>query len=164
MSATADPSRPSFPVVLEITTRWADNDAYGHVNNVIYYSWFDTAVNRHLVDHGVLDIADAPVVGFVVETGCVYRKPIRYPDPVHVGLRVMRLGSSSVRYQLAVFRADEDEPSAVGHFVHVYVERATGRPVPIPPATRALLASIAPADSAAIPHITHITHITHGAA
>jgi acyl-CoA thioester hydrolase len=123
-------------------TRWMDNDAYGHVNNVVYYAWFDTAVNRFLIDAGTLDIAASPVVGLVVETGCRYRASVTYPEEVAVGLCVAQLGSSSVRYELAVFRAGEDAAAAEAHFVHVYVDRATQRPVPIPAEARAAMQSI----------------------
>lgn len=116
-----------------------DNDAYGHVNNVVYYSFFDTAVNRWLIEHGLLTIAESDVIALVVETGCRYHAPLSFPDAVTVGLRVAHVGSSSVRYDLAVFRNDEDEASAAGHFVHVYVNRATRRPTSIPDATRRAL-------------------------
>ncbi|QNA91120.1 acyl-CoA thioesterase [Massilia sp. Dwa41.01b] len=122
-----------------------DNDSYGHVNNVNYYSFFDTAVNRFLIDRGVLDIHKDEVVGFVVETSCSYFSSISFPDTVHVGVRVARLGNSSVRYELALYRNDEALPSAAGHFVHVYVDRRTNKSVPIPEPVRALLATIAPA-------------------
>ncbi|WP_207539361.1 acyl-CoA thioesterase [Sabulicella rubraurantiaca] len=120
-----------FPVLVPITTRWADNDAFSHINNVAYYSFFDTAVNMWLVENGILDIARSPLVGLVVETGCRYRRPLAYPMTVRIGLRVARLGSSSVRYDVAAFDAAE-EAAAEGHFTHVYVDRATGRPAPIP--------------------------------
>ena len=133
-----------FPHVFDLPTRWMDNDVYGHVNNVSYYSYFDTAVNRYLIDAGVLDIHNDPVVGFVVETGCSYFRPVAFPDALRLGLRVARLGMSSVRYEIALFRAGEDEPAAAAHFVHVYVERASGRSAPIPAATRAVLERIHP--------------------
>jgi acyl-CoA thioester hydrolase len=136
MSRPAPPSRAAFRVFVGITTRWMDNDAYGHVNNVVYYSWFDTAVNRFLIDRGLLDIGGSDVVGVVAETGCRYLAQIAYPDDVSVGLRVSKLGTSSVRYDLAVFRGDDDNASAEGHFVHVYVDRASMRPVPIPEQAR----------------------------
>lgn len=120
-----------FPVLVPLTTRWADNDAYGHINNVAYYSFFDTAVNMWLVENGILDIASSPLVGLVVETGCRYRRPLAYPVTLRIGLRVARLGTSSVRYDVAAFDAAEDA-AAEGHFTHVYVDRATGRPAPIP--------------------------------
>lgn len=122
-----------------ITTRWADNDAFGHIKNVAYYGFFDTAVNRWLIGVGALDIAASEVVGLVVETGCRYRRPLAYPQDVVVGVRLARLGTSSVRYDLAVFGAGEDEAAAEGRFTHVYVARATGRPVPVPDALRAAL-------------------------
>jgi acyl-CoA thioester hydrolase len=120
-----------------------DNDAYGHVNNVVYYAWFDTAVNRFLIEAGALDIAASPTVGLVVETGCRYHASVTYPQEVTIGLRVAHLGTSSVRYELAVFRAGEDAAAAEAHFVHVYVDRATQRPVPVPAAARAAMQGIA---------------------
>jgi acyl-CoA thioester hydrolase len=125
-----------------ITTRWMDNDVYRHVNNVVYYSFFDTAVNRLLIDAGVLDVAESPAVGLVVETGCRYFAPVAFPDEIHAGVRVARLGRSSVRYEIGLFRNEEDTASAAGHFVHVYVDRATTRPVPIPDAARAFLTTL----------------------
>ncbi len=119
-----------------ITTRWADNDAYGHINNVVYYAYFDTAVNRWLVENGVLDIARSDVVGLVVETGCRYFRPLSYPEPIEVGFRVAHLGRSSIRYDVAVFGAGHAEAAAQGHFVHVYVDRTTGRPAALPQALR----------------------------
>lgn len=116
-----------------------DNDAYGHVNNVVYYSFFDTAVNRWLIDQGLLAIAESDVIALVVETGCRYHAPIAFPDRVTVGLRVAHRGTSSVRYELGVFRNDDEAASATGHFVHVYVDRITRRPTPIPDATRRAL-------------------------
>lgn len=138
-----DTPRSAFPHFCAIATRWMDNDVYGHVNNVHYYSFFDTAVNRFLIDRGVLDIHGGEVVGFVVETGCSYFSPIAFPDTVHVGVRVAKLGTSSVRYEIALYRNDEALPSAAGHFVHVYVDRKAQRPVPIPEAARAVLAALA---------------------
>ena len=126
----------------EIATRWSDNDVYGHVNNVQFYSFFDTAVNRFLIENGVLDIHKDEVVGYVAETGCSYFRGVAFPDTLHVGIRVARLGTSSVRYEVALFRNDEDEAAAQGHFVHVYVERSSGRSVPMPDAVRALLSGI----------------------
>ena len=135
-------ARDQFRAFRPITTRWMDNDAYGHVNNVVYYSWFDTAVNAFLIERGTLDIAASPFVGLVVETGCRYHSPISYPQRVTVGLRVARLGTSSVRYELAAFRDDDQTASAEGFLVHVYVDRTTLRPAPIPPDSRAALAAI----------------------
>ncbi|MCW8085427.1 acyl-CoA thioesterase [Sabulicella glaciei] len=120
-----------FPVLVPITTRWADNDAFSHINNVAYYSFFDTAVNMWLVENGILDIASSPLVGLVVETGCRYRRPLAYPMTVRIGLRVARLGTSSVRYDVAAFDTAE-EAAAEGNFTHVYVDRASGRPASIP--------------------------------
>jgi acyl-CoA thioester hydrolase len=137
--ATRADYRAFFPVI----TRWSDNDPYGHVNNVVYYSWFDSAVNRLLIEAGVLDITQSPIIGIVAETGCRYRASITYPDAVTIGLRVARLGTSSVRWEAAAFREADDRAAAEGHFVHVYVERASMRPVPIPDAVRAVLAALA---------------------
>jgi acyl-CoA thioester hydrolase len=120
-----------------------DNDAYQHVNNVVYYSYFDTAVNQFLISRGVLDIHRDSVVGLVVDTGCSYFSSISFPDTANVGVRVAKLGNSSVRYEVALFRNDETKPAAAGHFVHVYVDRESQRPVPIPDAVRAVLATIA---------------------
>jgi acyl-CoA thioester hydrolase len=131
--------RSAYAHFRSIGTRWMDNDVYGHVNNVVYYSWFDTAVNQYLVDAGALDIAAGAVIGLVVETHCEYFSPIAFPDTVHVGVRVARLGTSSVRYELAVFRNDEARASAQGHFVHVYVERKSNRPTPLPEPLRSAL-------------------------
>ena len=129
-------TRDTMQRIETITTRWSDNDAYGHVNNVVHYAWFDTVVNRWLVENGVLDITRSDAVGLVVETGCRYFRPLAYPAPVEVGFRVAQLGRTSIRYELAVF-GEEAEAAAQGHFVHVYVDRATGRPVPLPDALRA---------------------------
>ncbi len=122
-----------------IDTRWMDNDAYGHVNNVVYYSYFDTAVNRWLIAQGLLDIAGSAAFGIVAETGCRFFGPIAFPDQVTAGLRVAHLGTSSVRYEIGLFRNDEERASAAGHFVHVYVDRVTRRPVAIPDETRRAL-------------------------
>ncbi len=125
-----------------IPTRWMDNDIYGHVNNVNYYSYFDTAVNQYLIERGVLDIHHGDVVGFVVETSCSYFRPLAFPDAVAAGIRVARIGNSSVRYEVGLFRNDDQEIAAAGHFVHVYVDRRSGRSAPVPDATRAALAAI----------------------
>ena len=130
MSARPEPHRGAdYPVHREIPTRWMDNDAYGHVNNVVYYSFFDTAVNAWLIERGALDIASSAVVGFVVETGCHYFAPVAFPQPVTAGIRVAHVGRSSVRYEIALFAPGSDRAAAQGHFVHVYVDRATNRPV-----------------------------------
>ena len=141
--------RSSFPHFCEIATRWMDNDIYGHVNNVVYYSYFDTAVNQFLIERGVLDIHKGEVVGFVVDSGCSYFSPIAFPDVVHVGIRVARLGNSSVRYELGVYRNDEQQAAATGHFVHVYVDRASNRPVPVPDQVRDVLAGLSVASGQA---------------
>ncbi|MRW87069.1 acyl-CoA thioesterase [Pseudoduganella sp. FT26W] len=120
-----------------------DNDIYGHVNNVVYYSYFDTAVNQFLIEAGVLDIHQGEVVGFVVDSGCSYFSPIAFPDVVHAGIRVAKLGNSSVRYEVALYRNDDALPAAAGHFVHVYVDRASNRAVPVPPAVRDVLNTLA---------------------
>ena len=125
-----------------IATRWMDNDAYGHVNNVVYYSWFDTVVNEYLVRRGVLDIASSSVIGLVVETQCRYFSELAFPQPVDLGLRIGRLGTSSVRYEVGVFAEGEPAASAQGHFIHVYVDRATRRPTPLPAPLRSALGHI----------------------
>ena len=129
-------SRAAFRHFRPIATRWIDNDVYGHVNNVVYYSYFDTVVNGHLIETGLLDIAGSPAIGLVVETGCTYYESVAFPDTLEVGLAVETLGRSSVRYRIAVFKAGADLAAAQGHFVHVYVERGTQRPVAIPDAHR----------------------------
>jgi acyl-CoA thioester hydrolase len=136
------PTRDGYPHFETISTRWMDNDVYGHVNNVVYYSFFDTAVNRYLIEQGVLDPAAGEVIGLVVETQCNYFAPLAFPKAVEAGLRVAHVGTSSVRYEVGIFRGDESVASAQGHFVHVYVDRATRQPTPIPDAARALLQSI----------------------
>jgi acyl-CoA thioester hydrolase len=122
-----------------ILTRWQDNDVYGHVNNVAYYSYFDSAVNTYLIEHGGLDIHGGEVVGFVVSSSCDYFASVAFPERLEVGLRVPKLGTSSVQYELAVFREGEDEACAAGRFVHVFVERASNRPVEIPAGIREAL-------------------------
>ena len=124
--------RPAYPVWREVATRWADNDVYGHVNNVVHYSWFDTAVNAWLIDNGLLDIARGDPIGLVVETGCRYAGTLAYPEPVEIGFGVERLGGSSVTYRLGVFARGAEEASAEGHFIHVYVGRESRRPVALP--------------------------------
>jgi len=140
--------RAEFPHFLSIPTRWMDNDVYGHVNNVVYYSFFDTAVNQFLIERGVLDIHKGEVVGFVVDSGCSYFSSISFPDTIHAGIRVAKLGNSSVRYEIGIYRNDEQAPAAVGHFVHVYVERSSNRSVPIPENVRSVLEQIASVASA----------------
>ena len=135
--------RSTYRHFLPITTRWMDNDAYGHVNNVVYYAYFDTVVNEYLIAAGLLDIEKSPVIGLVVETGCRYFAAIAFPDEIEAGLRVAKLGNASVRYEIALFRRGTDEAVAQGHFVHVYVDRASRRPVPLPEPLRAALNKIA---------------------
>ncbi|MDH4558270.1 acyl-CoA thioesterase [Pseudomonas sp. BN417] len=125
-----------------ITTRWHDNDVYGHVNNVVYYGYFDSAVNAYLIEQGGLDIHDGTVVGFVVSSSCDYFASIAFPDRIEVGLRVGKLGNSSVQYELAIFKQGEDEACAAGRFVHVFVDRESNRPVAIPEPLRAALAEL----------------------
>ena len=132
-------SRSDYRHFLTISTRWMDNDAYGHVNKVTYYSYFDTVVNEHLINAGGLDLAGDPVVGYVVESQCVYRKPLAFPDAIDAGMRVVKLGTSSVTYEIGIFRHGDDDAAATGRFVHVWVDRATQRPVPVPPRIRAAL-------------------------
>jgi acyl-CoA thioester hydrolase len=135
---TAPASRPQarprsdYRVFRAIGTRWADNDVYGHVNNVVYYGWFDTAVNAHLIESGALDIHAGAVIGLVVETQCHYFEPLAFPQTVWAGLRVARLGTSSVRYEVGLFADGAERTAAHGHFVHVYVDRTSRRPVPLP--------------------------------
>lgn len=135
-------TRADYPWSVGITTRWSDNDAYGHINNVTYYSYFDTAVNLWLIGSDVLDIQHSPVIGLVVETGCRYFRPLAYPEAITVGVRVARIGNSSVRYEVGVFGGDDPAAAAEGHFIHVYVSRETGRPVPLPAELRAALETI----------------------
>ena len=124
--------RTDYRHFTSITTRWMDNDAYGHVNNVVYYSYFDTVVNEYLIGSGALDIERSPVIGLVVETHCNYFAPLSFPHPVDAGLRVARIGSSSVHYEIGLFAAGQPLSAAHGHFVHVYVDRATRRSTPLP--------------------------------
>jgi len=133
MRPQAEP-RSAYKAFRNIGTRWSDNDLYGHVNNVVYYSWFDTAVNGLLIERGALDIHAGGVIGLVVETQCNYFTPLAFPEPVVAGIRVAHLGGSSVRYEVALFPQDDAQACAAkGHFIHVYVDRATRRPVPLPP-------------------------------
>lgn len=142
MTEQTIPTRQDYFVFQPITTRWMDNDLYGHVNNVTYYSYFDTAVNRYLIEEGGLDIHRAPVVGFVVDSRCSYRKPIAYPDAIEAALRVDRLGNSSVQYGIGIFREGEPHACAHGYFVHVFVDRASNQPTPIPASIRSALERI----------------------
>ncbi len=135
-------SRSEFFVFRDITTRWMDNDVYGHVNNVVFYSWFDTVVNAFLVEHGVLDWTEGETVGLVVETMCRYHAPVAFPETIEAGICVEKIGTSSVRYEVGIFRHGDDLAVAEGHFVHVYVDRATRRPAPISDQLRAVLLPI----------------------
>jgi acyl-CoA thioester hydrolase len=135
-------SRESYRLYRPIATRWMDNDVYGHVNNVHYYSYFDTAVNGWLIDQGLLDLADSPIVGLVVETGCTYFESVAFPEPLEAGVAVARLGRSSVRYEVGIFKAGAGLVSAQGHFVHVYVDRSSQRPVDIPVPVRDALTAL----------------------
>ncbi|PMS37885.1 acyl-CoA thioester hydrolase [Trinickia symbiotica] len=134
--------RSAYRHFLPITTRWMDNDVYGHVNNVVYYSYFDTVVNEYLIRTGVLDVEQGATIGLVVETQCNYFAPLVFPERIEAGLRVARLGTSSVRYEIGLFKEGADEAAAQGHFVHVYVDRATRRPAALPEALRAALAPL----------------------
>lgn len=139
MTAREKPQRSDFAYLHPITTRWHDNDVYGHINNVVYYAFFDSAVNTWLIEQGGLDIHNGEQVAFVVSSGCDYLAPIAFPDAIEVGVRVARLGNSSVHYELAVFREGTEEACATGRFVHVFVERSSNRACPIPERIRAAL-------------------------
>lgn len=143
MSERPTPDRRDSYVYFEtMTTRWMDNDSYRHMNNTTYYSFFDTIVNQYLIENGVLDIERSDVIGLVAETMCSYFKPIGFPSKVTVGLRVGRIGSSSVRYEIGLFQDDAEQASAQGHFVHVYVDRSSGRPQSIPYALRTAISKL----------------------
>jgi acyl-CoA thioester hydrolase len=143
LSRTPLRGRESYKIWREIGTRWADNDAYGHVNNTVYYEWFDTVVNAWLIEAGLLDIAHGDLIGLVVETGCRYARPLAYPEAVEVGLAVEQVGISSVKYRLGVFCQNESEAAAEGHFIHVYVGRESRRPAALPAPWRSALEAIA---------------------
>ena len=134
--------RAAYRAFRTIGTRWMDNDAYGHVNNVVYYSWFDTVVNAHLIEQGALDIQGGATIGLVIETQCNYFAPVEFPQTVEAGLRVAKMGSSSVRYEVGLFLQGEPLTAAKGHFVHVYVDRATRRPTPLPQRLKTVLESL----------------------
>lgn len=136
------PSRSDYKVFYPINTRWSDNDVYGHVNNVMYYSYFDTAANRYLIEQGGLDISAGEIVGFVVNSGCQYHAPISYPETIEVGVRVDRLGNSSVQYGIGIFKQGVEQAVANGHFVHVFVDRAANKSVAIPAPLRQALQRI----------------------
>jgi acyl-CoA thioester hydrolase len=137
------PDRSAFRLFRPIATRWMDNDAYGHVNNVHYYSYFDSAVNGWLVEQGLLAITESPVIGLVVESGCTYFESVAFPDALEAGIAVAHLGRSSVRYRIGIFKEGAEPAVAQGHFVHVYVDRVTQRPVEIPPNAREALKRLA---------------------
>lgn len=132
-------SRDTYRAFTTIQTRWMDNDVYGHVNNVTYLSYFDTAVNHYLVQEGLLDPLTSPIIGLVVETRCSYFQSIAFPDLVHAGIRVDRIGTSSVTYHVGIFRNEEPETAARGHFTHVYVDQGNRRPTPLPEAHQTAL-------------------------
>jgi acyl-CoA thioester hydrolase len=138
----ADGTRDSYKYLASLTTRWHDNDVYGHVNNVVYYSYFDTLVNQFLIRQGGLDIHEGPAIGLVVESMCRYHRALSFPDDVVGGLRIGKLGTSSVRYDIGLFAGGRLDAAAVGHFVHVFVDRATRRPCPIPTDIREALESL----------------------
>ena len=140
--AAARPTRDQFAALRSVPTRWADNDVYGHINNAAYYGFFDTAVNAWLIERGLLDTAASPAIGLVIETGCRYHAALSFPQAIEVAMRVDKLGTSSVRYALALFSEDQDHAAADGWFVHVYVDRQTRRPVPIPAPFRAALQTL----------------------
>ena len=140
--SSPQPQREHYARVQSLNTRWHDNDVYGHVNNVTYYSFFDTAVNQYLISEGGLNIHHGEVVAFVVSSSCDYFASVAFPDQLEIGLRVDKLGNSSVQYELAVFREGEPQACAIGRFVHVFVERASNRPVSIPERLRASLARL----------------------
>ena len=146
MNSTSRPRaelRAAYKAFRDIGTRWSDNDVYGHVNNVVYYSWFDTAVNGLLIERGAIDIHSGEVIGLVIETQCNYFAPLAFPEAVMAGIRVTHIGSSSVRYELGIFPADESRPCAAkGHFIHVYVDRATHRPIALPSKLLAVLETL----------------------
>ncbi|MEZ2407191.1 acyl-CoA thioester hydrolase [Bosea sp. OAE752] len=135
-------TRGDFRIFRAIPTRWHDNDVYGHVNNVVYYGWFDTAVNGWLIENGFLDPATSEIVGLVVETGCSYFESVAFPETVEAGIAVERLGTSSVTYRIGIFRQGSEQAAAQGRFTHVYVARASQKPVPIPAPLRAALTAI----------------------
>lgn len=141
MSATKPQPEPrsGYQAFRTISTRWMDNDAYGHVNNVVYYSWFDTVVNAHLIEQGVLDIHAGETIGLVIETQCNYFASLAFPQNVEAGLRVAHMGTSSVRYEVGLFAQGEPLTAAKGHFIHVYVDAKTRRPVPLPAPLKAVL-------------------------
>ena len=142
MTRRSPAARSDFKVWRTIATRWADNDAYGHVNNTVYYQWFDSAVNGWLVEKGLLAITESPIIGLVVESGCSYFESVAFPEALEAGMAVAHLGRSSVRYRIGIFKQGAQQAAAQGHFVHVYVDRVTQRPVEIPAETRRALSDL----------------------
>ena len=146
MSTPSDEHLPTrrgdFRVLRAITTRWHDNDHYGHVNNVVYYAYFDTAVNGFVIEASGTDIRELPAIGIVAETSCRFLRELSFPDTVYAGLALEKLGNSSVIYRIGLFRNEEAEPAALGRFVHVYVDGVTRRPVPVPAPIRAALTAL----------------------
>lgn len=142
LSKPAPEARAAYRAFRPITTRWMDNDVYGHVNNVVYYSWFDTAVNAYLIEQGVLDIHAGATIGLVIETQCNYFQSLAFPQTIEAGIRVAKLGKSSVRYEVGLFAQGEPLCAAKGHFVHVYVDRESRRPVELPTALRTVLETL----------------------
>jgi acyl-CoA thioester hydrolase len=142
MNNSPTETRDGYPHFMSVQTRWSDNDIYGHVNNVTYYSYFDTVVNCFLIDEGGLDIQKDSIIGVAVETMCKFNKPIAYPEPIDAGLRVGKIGNSSVRFEIGIFRKGDEEAAASGHFIHVFVDRETNAPVPVPDSIRAALEPI----------------------
>ena len=138
----SDDQRASYRYFTDITTRWMDNDIYGHVNNVVYYSYFDSVANKYLIEEGGLNIKNSQVVGFVVASNCQYTSPIAYPQAIEAGLRVNRLGNSSVEYGIGIFQQDSSVASAMGTFTHVFVDRSTDKPVAIPASIRSALEAV----------------------
>ncbi len=154
IAATDEPhadTRGSFPVLRATPTRWSDNDHYGHVNNVVHYACFDTAVNGYLIEAAGTDIRELDAIGLVVETSCRYLAPVSFPDQLWVGLRLARLGSSSVTYDLALFREQDPDPAALARFVHVYVDRVTRETVPVPEVIRTAVQPLAGTSPATAP-------------
>ena len=143
MSREAPRKREDYRWFITIASRWADNDAYGHVNNTVYYEWFDTAVNAWMIEQGMLDISRGDPIALVVETRCSFFAPLAFPEPVEVGLAISRLGSSSIRYRIGIFAKGADTAAAAGEFVHVVVDRASHRPAEIPADWRARLEQLA---------------------
>ena len=144
-------TREAYRFFLPIPTRWIDNDVYGHVNNVVYYAYFDTVINRYLIDEGGLDIAGGATIGLCVESHCRYLAPLAYPDEIDAGLAVEHLGRASVRYAVGIFRRGEERAAAEGWFVHVFVDRGTRRPEAVPAGMRDALARLVTPGSS-VPH------------